>query len=74
MIEKYNRLSFAFGIPGLILQVLGRFKMHVADGPVLWVWTVVALFGTILFIGFDSMPKQKVVIGLGGYGFLSIMV
>ena len=58
MIENYNRLSFVYGIPGLVLQILGNLKAQAADGPTFW--SVIALLGTILlFVGFAYYAKAK---------------
>ena len=54
MIKEYNRKSFCFGIPGIILQIGGNFIM---TGNVA---TAISLIGTaLLLIGFVFYAKAK---------------
>jgi len=61
MIARYNRLSFAFGIPGLILQGLGYMatndkKMGIEEGAAV----AITLVGTIiLMVGFALYAKSR---------------
>jgi len=51
MIKRYNNLSFVFGVPGLILQVVGNFKL---SSPEPRLGLLLYLAGTVLLlIGFS---------------------
>lgn len=58
MIKQYNRLSFVFGIPGIIMQIFGRIKMIGNEDSTLW--PMVMLLGTaLLMIGLAYYAKAK---------------
>lgn len=58
MIQEYNRKSFIFGVPGLILQIAGRLMMNPTESGGLG--ALVALLGTVLLlVGFAFYAKAK---------------
>jgi hypothetical protein len=58
MIKRYNNLSFVFGIPGLVLQVVCRFMLHEQPGSLLAL--LIGVVGTVLLlIGFAYYAKAK---------------
>jgi hypothetical protein len=57
VIKRYNNLSFVFGVPGLILQVVGNFKM---SSPESRLGLLSYLAGTVLLlIGFAYYARAK---------------
>lgn len=59
MIESYNRKSFIFGIPGIILQVAGNF-MRNPEGMITSPGALISLCGTVLLmIGLAFYAKAK---------------
>ena len=59
MIEAYNRKSFIFGIPGIILQIVGNF-MRDPEGIMTILGVLIVLCGTVLLmIGLAFYAKAK---------------
>ena len=59
MIAEYNRKSFVFGIPGIILQIAGNF-MRTPDGVFTPLGALVLLAGTVLLlVGLMFYAKAK---------------
>jgi hypothetical protein len=77
MVKRYNNLSFAFFIPGMIMQVAGMILQGPPDNPspVQGVAVLLLVVGTILaFIGFGYYAKAKGRSMLWGLcGFLSLV-
>ena len=61
MIARYNRLSFVWGIPGLILQIVGNVVAQGALGPsTAPLGLLVALIGTgLLLVGLAYYAVAK---------------
>ncbi|MEE8156022.1 MAG: hypothetical protein V3T53_13805 [Phycisphaerales bacterium] len=61
MIAKYNRRSFRWGVPGLIMQVVGPILFMTWEGEAIeFVGASLALFGfVLLMIGFGYYVKAK---------------
>jgi hypothetical protein len=59
MIKEYNRRSFYFGIPGIILQIAGQL-MRDSIGEPTAIGAIISLIGTaLLLIGFSYYAKAK---------------
>ncbi len=59
MIKEWNQKSFYFGIPGIILQIVGRIMMN-PDGGKAGLGLLMALAGTgLLLAGFAYYAKAK---------------
>ena len=59
MIKEYNRKSFYFGIPGIILQIAGQL-MRDSTGGITSLGSVISLAGTALLItGLVFYAKAK---------------
>lgn len=73
MIARYNNISLALGIPGIILQIVGQFMGGKSENDIIGVLVVVA--GTALLIGGLAMyAKAKGRSPLWGLmGFLSLL-
>lgn len=57
MIKRYNNLSLAIAIPGLIIQVAGRFMMA---GPQATLGSLMTIVGTVMLLtGFAYYAKAK---------------
>jgi hypothetical protein len=54
MIAEYNRKSFIFGIPGIILQIGGNF-LRTSEGELTLLGALLILLGTALLL----VPFQK---------------
>ncbi len=65
MIARYNRLSFLWGIPGILLQFVGNFIRVSASswpniGPKSGIGILITLIGTVLLlIGLAYYAKAK---------------
>jgi len=63
MVKRYNNISLCFGVPGLILQILGfilRSPQRHADGKVPATVFLILLAGTVLLlIGLAYYAKAK---------------
>lgn len=59
MIQEYNKKSFVFGIPGIILQIAGNF-MRNPDGVITGLGALIILSGTaLLIVGLVFYAKAK---------------
>ncbi|RPJ30974.1 MAG: hypothetical protein EHM35_12395 [Planctomycetaceae bacterium] len=59
MIAKYNRLSFVFGVPGIVMQIAGNFQRG-PDGLMTLPGAGLVLLGTVLLmIGLAYYAKAK---------------
>ena len=59
MIQEYNKKSFVFGIPGIILQIAGNF-MRNPEGVITGLGLLISLCGTaLLMIGLAFYAKAK---------------
>lgn len=58
MIKRYNNLSLALGIPGIVLQVAGRIMMESPDKLTMGALTLFAGTG-LLLAGFAYYAKAK---------------
>lgn len=59
MIQEYNKKSFVFGIPGVILQIAGNF-MRNPEGLITITGSLILLCGTILLMaGLAFYAKAK---------------
>ncbi len=61
MIAKYNRLSFVWGVPGIILQIGGNVVSQAVQSPlVALLGLCIALVGTaLLLVGIAYYAKAK---------------
>jgi hypothetical protein len=58
MIKRYNNLSFVFGVPGLVLQIVGNLQLQ-SDPRSGQAW-LIGLAGTVLLlVGFAYCAKAK---------------
>ncbi len=59
MIQEYNRKSFYYGIPGIILQIAGQFMKGPTGEPTA-IGVIISLVGTALLLtGFLFYVKAK---------------
>ena len=59
MIKRYNQLSLLLGVPGLILQIAGRFLQN-AEGFITPMGWIISLAGTVLLlVGLAYYAKSK---------------
>jgi len=57
MIRRYNNVSLAIAIPGLIMQIAGRFMMDSEQGTL---GALITVLGTVmLLVGFAYYAKAK---------------
>jgi apolipoprotein N-acyltransferase len=60
MIARYNRLSFAYGVPGIAMQIAGCFMSGLGQGDVGLFGVVFLMFGILsLMIGLAYYAKAK---------------
>ncbi len=73
MIKRYNNISLALGVPGIILQIPGSIMVQSADSTSRAVGLLILLLGTALLIaGLGFYAKAKGHSPLWGLcGFLS---
>ena len=74
MIKRYNNLSLALGVPGIILQIVGNVIAQANPGTPLGVWGIpISLIGTALLIA--GLAYYAIAKGRSGWwgllGFLS---
>ena len=59
MIAEYNRKSFIYGIPGIILQIAGNF-FRTGEGEITSLGALLVLIGTaLLLVGLVFYAKAK---------------
>jgi hypothetical protein len=60
MIARYNRLSFVYGVPGIVMQIAGNFMAGFGQGALASLGVFFMLFGTVLLmIGLAYYAKAK---------------
>jgi hypothetical protein len=74
MIKRYNNLSLAFGVPGIILQIVGQVVAQMNQGQAIGLVGIpIALIGTALLI--TGLAYYAIAKGRSGWwglcGFLS---